>query len=184
MAAGRVTLRDVFDRVPDGEGSLLRKAALPQAVPAMLATLTEERFSRPDWIFERKLDGVRCLARHDAQGPVRLLSRNDKDMSRTYPEIVEAIAANAPPETILDGEVVAFDGRRTSFERLQGRLGLSDPTVARATGIPVFYYVFDVLFASGYDVRRLPLLTRKKVLRDAVTFGGPLRYTTHRIGAG
>ena len=184
MAAGRVTLRDVFDRIPDAEASLLHKTALPKTVPAMLATLTEERFSRPDWIFERKLDGVRCLARHDGQGRVGLLSRNDKDMSRTYPEIVEAIEANTPPETILDGEVVAFDGRRTSFERLQGRLGLSDPLAARATGIPVFYYVFDALFAGGYDVRRLPLLSRKKVLRDAVTFGGPLRYTTHRIGAG
>ena len=150
----------------------------------MLATLTEERFSRPDWIFERKLDGVRCLARRDADGRVRLLSRNDKDMSRTYPEIVDALSAAASTELFVDGEVVAFAGRRTSFERLQGRLGLTDPQAARASGIAVFYYVFDLLFADGQDVRAVPLLSRKKLLRGAITFRDPLRYTTHRRGAG
>jgi len=174
----------VFDRLPEAERALLRKAPLPAAAPAMLATLTDERFSRPDWIFERKLDGVRCLARRTAAGQVRLVSRNDNDMTRTYPEIAAAVAGCATAEVLVDGEVVAFDGRRTSFERLQGRLGLSNADTARATGIPVFYYVFDMLYLAGYDVRRLPLLCRKKLLRDAVRFGDPLRLTAHRKGAG
>jgi DNA ligase D-like protein (predicted ligase) len=150
----------------------------------MLATLTEQRFSRPDWIFERKLDGVRCLARRDRRGQVRLLSRNDLDMSRTYPEIAEALAAATPLELIVDGEVVALEGRRTSFERLQGRLGISSAEAARASGIPVFYYVFDLLHLDGADTRRLPLLTRKKLLRAALAFGDPLRFTTYRREAG
>jgi bifunctional non-homologous end joining protein LigD len=183
MASRRVTLKHVFERLTEPERALLRKAVLPNAVPAMLATLTEQRFSRPDWVFERKLDGVRCLARREANGAVRLLSRNDKDMSRTYPEIVEALGACAAVPLLVDGEVVAFEGRRTSFERLQGRLGLTDPDAARATGIPVFYYVFDVLFLDGFDVRALPLLRRKKLLREAITFRDPLRFTTHRKGA-
>jgi bifunctional non-homologous end joining protein LigD len=174
----------VFERVPASERAMLRRVALPTTVPAMLATLTEDRFSRPDWIFERKLDGVRCLARRDSGGRVRLLSRNDQDMSRTYPEIVDAVRAGAATEVLLDGEVVAFEGRRTSFERLQGRLGLTDPDAARATGIAVFYYVFDLLFADGYDVRPVPLLSRKRLLREAVTFRAPLRFTTHRRAAG
>lgn len=174
----------MFDRLSDAERAALRKTPMPTAVPAMLATLTEARFSRPDWIFERKLDGVRCLARRTSTGQVRLLSRNDKDMSRTYPEIVDALGGCADGELLVDGEVVAFDGRRTSFERLQGRLGLSDPDAARATGIAVFYYVFDLIFADGYDLRRVPLLARKKLLREAVTFHDPLRFTTHRRGAG
>jgi DNA ligase D-like protein (predicted ligase) len=177
-------MSDKFARLSATERALLRKASMPTVVPAMLATLTEERFSRPDWIFERKLDGVRCLARRSANGTVRLMSRNDKDMSRTYPEVVDALTANADAELLVDGEVVAFEGRRTSFERLQGRLGLTNPDAARATGIPVFYYVFDVLFLDGYDVRGLPLLTRKKLLRDAVSFHDPVRFTTHRRGAG
>ena len=122
----------------------------------MLATLTDDRFSDPDWIFERKLDGVRCLARRDARGRVRLLSRTDRDMSRTYPEIADALAAQADGELFVDGEIVALAGRRTSFERLQGRLGLSDPDAARASGIAVFYYVFDLLHLAGHDIRRLP----------------------------
>jgi DNA ligase D-like protein (predicted ligase) len=115
---------------------------------------------------------------------VRLLSRNDKDLSRTYPEVAVALAEQAGTELIVDGEVVAFDGRRTSFERLQGRLGLTDPDEALATGIPVFYYVFDLLHLDGCDVRRLPLLARKKLLRAALGWADPLRFTVHRRTAG
>jgi bifunctional non-homologous end joining protein LigD len=174
----------VFERLSAGERAALRRSRLPTTAPAMLATLTDERFSRPDWIFERKLDGVRCLARRDERGRVRLVSRNDQDMSRTYPEIAEALAAHAQDDLIADGEVVAFDGRRTSFERLQGRLGLTNPDAARASGIAVFYYMFDLLHLAGHDTRRLPLLTRKKLLRSAVRFSDPLRFTTHRREAG
>ncbi|MDT4914899.1 MAG: hypothetical protein QOC66_4027 [Pseudonocardiales bacterium] len=173
-----------FDGLPERDRALLRPAPLPRTAPAMLATLTEERFSRPDWIFERKLDGVRCLAHRDERGTVRLLSRRDQDMSRTYPEVAEAVAAQAETDLVVDGEVVAFDGRRTSFERLQGRLGLTDPDAARASGIAVFLYVFDLLHLAGHDTRRLPLLSRKKLLRAALTFDDPLRYTTHRRAAG
>ncbi|HKC29259.1 MAG TPA: non-homologous end-joining DNA ligase [Jatrophihabitans sp.] len=174
----------MFEGLSRAEREQLRESPLPTTVAAMLATLTEERFSRPDWIFERKFDGVRCLARRDQSGSVRLLSRNDQDLSRTYPEIAVAVSNQAEHEMITDGEVVAFEGRRTSFARLQGRLGISDPDAALATGIPVFYYVFDVVYLAGYDVRRLPLLTRKKLLRKAVKFADPLRFTTHRVGAG
>jgi bifunctional non-homologous end joining protein LigD len=174
----------VFERLSAGERAALIPAALPPSLPAMLATLTEDRFSDPDWIFERKFDGVRCLARRDARGNVRLLSRNDQDMSRTYPEITDAVSAQASEALIIDGEVVAFEGRRTSFSRLQGRLGLTDPDQARAANIPVFYYVFDVLHLAGYDTRRVPQLARKKLLRDALGFDDPLRYTTHRREAG
>ena len=170
----------MFARLSEAEQELLVRSVLPASLPAQLATLTEERFSDPGWVFERKLDGVRCLARRTADGQVRLLSRNDKDMSRTYPEIAVAITEQAATELVLVGEVVAFDGRRTSFERLQGRLGLTDPDEALATGIAVFYYVFDLLYLDGCDVRRLPLLTRKKLLRQAVGFADPLRFTTHR----
>lgn len=171
---------DPFARLATDERGLLRREDLPVTSSAMLATLTEDRFSDPDWIFERKLDGVRCLARRDAGGTVRLLSRNDKDMSATYPEIAEALSAQGDTDLVVDGEVVAFEGRRTSFEKLQGRLGLTDPDEARATGITVYYFVFDVLHCKGHDVRRLPNLTRKRLLRTVLAFDDPLRYVTHR----
>jgi len=148
-------------------------------IAPMLATLTQDRFTDPGWIFERKLDGVRAVAVRDGDD-TSLWSRNEKRMDGTYPEIVEALAARAPADTVLDGEVVAFDGAQTSFARLQGRIGLHDPDAARATGIPVFLYLFDVLVLEGRDVTALPLRERKRLLRDAVDFGGALRMSTHR----
>lgn len=150
----------------------------------MLATLTDARFSDPGWLFERKWDGVRCLAFRTARGAVTLRSRNDLPMERTYPEVAGAIGTECDVAAVLDGEIVAFEGRRTSFERLQGRMGLHDPDAARATGIAVFYYVFDVLYLDGHDVRGLPLRDRKRLLRNTVRFADPLRFTVHRNAAG
>jgi bifunctional non-homologous end joining protein LigD len=153
---------------------------LPSSVSPMLATLTEERFSDPKWIFERKWDGIRCIAYRNDDGSVRLRSRNDLPLERTYPEVAEAIAARAGTSLVLDGEIVAFVGRRTSFERLQGRSGIHDPDLARKSGIAVFYYIFDLLYADGTDVRGLPLRDRKRLLRNAARFADPLRLTAHR----
>ena len=149
----------------------------------MLATLTEDRFSDPKWIFERKFDGIRLLAFRDGD-TVRLRSRNQLPLESTYPEIVDALAAQGCSRFAIDGEVVAFDGRRTSFGRLQGRSGIHDAAAARASRIPVYYYVFDLLHLDGYDTTRLPLTWRKRLLRSALTFHDPLRLTAHRIGAG
>jgi bifunctional non-homologous end joining protein LigD len=161
-----------------------RREAFPASVPAMLATLTEERFSSRDWVFERKWDGVRCLAFRASTGKVRLMSRNDHALNGSFPEVAEALETRSEHAVVMDGEVVAFDGRRTSFERLQRRLGLTDPTVARATGVAIYYYAFDLLHLDGYDVRMLPLRTRKRLLRSAADFADPLRFTAHRNAAG
>jgi bifunctional non-homologous end joining protein LigD len=148
-----------------------------------LATLTNERFSDPEWIFERKLDGVRGLAFRDGD-QVRLMSRNRLSLNGTYPEITEALARQDAPRFVADGEIVAFEGRRTSFGRLQGRSGITDPDQARASGIPVFYYVFDLLHLHGNDTTQLPLIERKRLLRNAFQFDDPLRYTAHRVKDG
>ena len=115
-----------------------------------LATLTDRRFSDQEWIFERKLDGVRGLAFRDSD-QVRLLSRNRLSLNNTYPELVDALAEQDTTSFVVDGEIVAFEGRRTSFARLQGRLGITDPEEARASGIAVFYYLFDLLHVDGKD---------------------------------
>ena len=82
--------------------------------------------------------------------------------------------------SIVDGEVVAFDGDRTSFSRLQRRLGVSDPGPALRAEVPVYLYVFDLLWADGRDVRPLPLRERKRLLRGLLSFRDPLRFTEHR----
>jgi bifunctional non-homologous end joining protein LigD len=145
----------------------------------MKAVLHDSPFSDPDWIYERKLDGVRCLAFRTAEG-VRLLSRNDKSLNNSYPELVEALEAEPCPEFVVDGEIVAFSGQITSFSRLQRRMHVSDPQRARRTGVAVYFYLFDVLHLEGYDTRRLPNRTRKKLLRASLDFHGRVRFLSHR----
>jgi DNA ligase D-like protein (predicted ligase) len=171
------------DLLPDELRAALRKENVPAWRSPTLATLTDKRFSDPDWIFERKLDGVRCLAFRDG-ADVRLLSRKRQSLDGTYPEIAEALAAQGASRFVVDGEVVAFEGRRTSFARLQGRLGITDPEMARASEIPVYYYMFDVLHLDGRATTELPLIWRKRLLRTAFEFKDPLRYTTHRMKDG
>ncbi len=148
----------------------------------MKAVLSDRPFSDPAWLFERKLDGVRCGALREG-GRVRLLSRTDQAFNATYPELVEALEQGGP-DLLLDGEVVAFKGRQTSFEQLQRRMQIHDAKRARASGVAVFYYLFDLLEFDGQDLRARPLKERKAALRRAVEFRGPLRFTAHRIGDG
>jgi bifunctional non-homologous end joining protein LigD len=137
----------------------------------MKAVLTDVPFDDPGWIFERKLDGIRCMAHRDEGGPVRLISRTDKDMTSQFTDVRDALESQPVGDFVLDGEVVAFQGGITSFSRLQRR--------AREQ-VSVFLYVFDLLRHEGRDVRDLPLRERKALLRDSFEFRGHLRYSQHR----
>jgi DNA ligase D-like protein (predicted ligase) len=170
---------DPFDRLTDRERALLREAAHPAWDEPMLATLTDKYFSDPAWVYERKLDGERCLAFRDGAA-VRVLSRTRRRLNDTYPEVTDAIAAQPAQDFVVDGEVVAFERGRTSFARLQQRLGITDPVAARRSPVAVHYYVFDLLHLDGRATTELPLRTRKRLLRSAVRFQAPLRYTAHR----
>ena len=149
----------------------------------MLATLTGHYFSDPEWIFERKLDGERCLAFRRG-GEVRLLSRSRQHLDNTYPEIVDGLAGPGTADVVVDGEVVAFEGNRTSFERLQQRLGITDAAQARRSPVAVFYYIFDMLYLDGYDTTALSLRNRKTLLKGALQYRDALRFTPHRNGSG
>ena len=123
----------------------------------MLATLTKPTDPPPGpegWSFERKYDGVRVIATREAGERPRLWSRNQKPADASYPEVVEALEAAAPDRFVLDGEIVAADGR---FGSLQARMHLSDPTRARATGVEIECHLFDLLVLDGLDVTGLPL---------------------------
>ena len=169
--------------LPDSVRAALRDEPVPDWRAPTLATLTEKRFSDPGWIFERKFDGMRCLAFRDGDR-VRLLSRNRQSLNGTYPELVDALAAQRASRLVVDGEVVAFEGRRTSFARLQGRLGVTDAAVARASPIRVYYYLFDLLHLDGKSTIDIPLTWRKWLLRNAIDFSDPLRNTPHRVEDG
>lgn len=147
-------------------------------VEPMKATLTDEPFDDPGWIYETKLDGVRVVVTRDGSD-VSVWSRNGNRMHNAYPELVDALAQAGPPSYVVDGEVVAFDGERTSFERLQRRIHIDDPERARRTGVDVYLYLFDAIELDGRDLTDLPLLDRKAALRDAFDWDDPLRFSTH-----
>jgi DNA ligase D-like protein (predicted ligase) len=135
----------------------------------MKALLTAERPAGEGWVFERKLDGIRCLAVKDG-GRTRLYSRNELPLDDRYPSIAAALDADGADGFVIDGEAVAFvDGH--------DRFGGGD-------GAVLFYYVFDVLFAEGRDVRALPLEERRRVLERVVGWTDPLRLTEQVTGDG
>jgi DNA ligase D-like protein (predicted ligase) len=155
----------------------------PTWVEPELATLTNDRFSDPSWLYERKFDGERCLA-YRAGDKVRLLTRNQKLVTDTYPELAAALLAQSCSDFIVDGEVVAFEGTTTSFSLLQQRLGVRDPSSNLLFRVPVVFFLFDVLWADGRDLKSLSLRQRKRVLRQLLSFSGPIRYVTHRTHEG
>jgi bifunctional non-homologous end joining protein LigD len=148
-----------------------------------LATLSHERFWEAGWVFERKLDGQRVLAVRDPSG-ARLYSRSGRDVTKAFPEVAEALAEQTAKDFVVDGEVVAFEGSRTSFARLQPRIQVSDAEQARRSGVAVWYYVFDVLEIDGTEQRDQPLLERKRRLRRLLAWRSPLRSTPHRVTGG
>lgn len=144
----------------------------------MLATLTHEPFSNKNWIYERKLDGERCIIIKKGNA-VKLLSRNKKNLNNTYPELHRAFKKQNG-SFIVDGEIVAFDGKITSFQKLQERMQIKDREEAEKNKVKVYYYVFDIMFAYGYDLKKIALKNRKRVLKKSITFVDPIRFTVHK----
>jgi bifunctional non-homologous end joining protein LigD len=159
-----------FDVLEDPERAKLVRSPAPEWVEPMKAVLTDERFSSDEWIYERKLDGIRCLAFRSGRD-VRLLSRNKLSLNVRFSEVASALEAQAGVDCIIDGEIVGVSGGKSSFERLQQR---------GERRVSIFYYIFDLLYLDGYDVRALSTRSRKRLLKNALSFAGPLRTTTHR----
>jgi DNA ligase D-like protein (predicted ligase) len=168
----------LLERLDPDDRKRLRRAALPAFTQPMLATLTKQVFSDAAWVYEPKLDGQRSLLWRKGT-TVRLLTRNEKDRTAHYPDLTRAILADRTPPLIADGEIVAFDGDVTSFSRLQGRMQNARPNPAHVASVPVYFYLFDLIWYDGYDLSDLSLLARKSVLRDAFAFDDPIRFSEH-----
>jgi len=135
----------------------------------MKAVLTAERPAGPEWVFERKLDGIRCLAVKD-RGRTRLYSRNELSLDDRYPAVAAALDADPADGFVIDGEAVTFVAGRDRF--------------GGGENSQLFYYVFDVLFADGRDVRSRALEERRAVLKDVLRWKDPLRLTDQMTGDG
>ena len=141
----------------------------PAFVVPMKAVLTADRPAGEEWVFERKLDGIRCLA-VKAGGRTRLYSRNELSLDDRYASLAAALDADPADGFVVDGEAVSFVGGRDRF--------------GGGEGSELFLYVFDVLFADGRDVRPLPLEARREVLEGLLGWRDPLRVTGQVTGDG
>ena len=171
-------MNPLLDRLDPEGRKRLRRTAMPSFTPPMLATLTKDVFSDPAWVYEPKLDGQRSLLWRRGS-TVRLLTRNEKDRTAHYPDLRDAILRDETPALIADGEIVAFDGDVTSFSRLQGRMQNARPSAVHVAAVPVYFYLFDLIWFDGYDLSALSLLARKSLLRDAIAFDDPIRFSEH-----
>jgi bifunctional non-homologous end joining protein LigD len=184
-------LRDGPTRAAELADALARLGAPKRPVEAerlevMLAETGERPFSDPAWLFELKHDGFRLLAARDGD-EARLRYRRGRDATAVFPEIERVVRALALEAFVIDGEVVVLeDDGRASFQKLQRRaLQTRLHEVRRAMiDLPATYYVFDLLAFAGFDLRGLPLLQRKELLRKLLPGAGPVRFTDHIVERG
>ncbi len=156
----------------------------PSVIRPMLASAIEEPFDDPDWIFEVKWDGYRAVAFIENKR-VRLVSRNQNDLTAQYSELQSMGIQVRAKTAILDGEIVALDEQgRSSFSLMQQRTGIRSGgrRAASRSDVPVIYYAFDLIYLDGFDFRRVALEERKKKLSEIVSAGESLRYSDHYSG--
>jgi bifunctional non-homologous end joining protein LigD len=152
----------------------------------MLATSIEKPFDSDEWLYEIKWDGYRSVAFiHD--GKVRLLSRNHNDMTAQFSELGDLPTYIRARDAVIDGEVVAIDEEgRPSFSSMQQRTGIRHggfQTPGRSD-VPILYYAFDLIYLDGYDLHRVDLEVRKRLLQEIVVAGDSLRFSDHQVGKG
>ncbi len=179
-------ISSLFSHLTVEDKKKLKKIKQPNFIEPMLATLTTNYFSSTDWIYEHKFDGERCLT-FKKNGTVSLLSRNKRKINDEYPELAQVLAKQAGDNFIIDGEIVARNKKGVSdFQLLQGRINIKDLVKIgrRQKTIPVYYCIFDIMFVAGYDVRQLPLLARKQLLKKLLRYNKILVYTEHKTGNG
>ena len=136
----------------------------------MLATLVEEPFNGDDWFYEIKWDGYRAIG-STIDGETDLYSRNNISFKERYTPIAKALT-DFSNDAVIDGEIVALDEHGNSkFQYLQNW--------QNSVQGELVYYVFDLLWIDGYDVTRLPLIERKKILRQIIPDSDVIRYSDH-----
>jgi bifunctional non-homologous end joining protein LigD len=154
---------------------LARKAPMPQHVVPMLATLVDEPFDDPSWIYEIKWDGYRAVAYCEGES-VELVSRNLKPFTERYGPVREALEG-LELKAVFDGEVVAVNEKGlANFQMLQNW---------QNTNSKLAFFIFDIIWLDGYDITGLPLVERKRILSEVLPEDHPvIRYSDHVEGNG
>ncbi len=176
-----------------------KKAAMPQVLKPMLATLVDAPPNSDEWLYEVKWDGYRALV-YLEDGKARLVSRNQNDLTEGFPELATELPKKVRARrALIDGEIVALDEHgRSSFSLMQQRTGVEQgasgtgdrmPPRSQTPGkrgrslqqkhteIPIAFYAFDLLQVEGWSLLGVALEDRKRLLREALESQGPVRYS-------
>ena len=174
-AAKRAAKSSTAKRDAPPEGA--KPAKLPARLAPMLTTLVAAAPSGDDWIHEIKYDGYRMVCRIDGRD-VRIASRNGKDWTAAFHRIALDLGRLPVKSAWIDGEAVVLDSTgRSSFQALQNALSAGDAAFS--------YFAFDLPYADGYDLRAVPLVERKRRLREIVGEGvGVIRVGPEVVGHG
>ena len=149
-----------------------------------LAQLSGEVFANPEWLFEIKWDGERALAFIQG-GEVEFRSRSGRNITPEYPELKSVVKQLNARRAIVDGEIVALDSEgRSDFAKIQPRFGVSNPPASLQQKNPVTYYLFDLLYRDGFDLRNSPLEKRKELLQKLLRPSDKIRYSDHVVEKG
>jgi bifunctional non-homologous end joining protein LigD len=164
----------------------VKRSAMPRSIEPMKATLVDDPFSRAGWLFEDKYDGIRAVA-FVKNGQLRLVSRNQKELTDKYPELGELPGWIKASEAILDGEIIVLNEQGTaSFQDLQARFGVSRESqiASLVRSQKIRYYVFDLIHLDGYDLRGVMLKDRKALLKKVLKEREVLKFAPHVEGEG
>src|SRR6266498_2487084 len=138
-------------------GVRVRRNYLP--LSSQLATLVKEPPAGDLWLHELKCDGYRMLCRID-RGKVTVWSRNEKEWTGKFANVEESVKALPLTTAILDGEIVVVDAHgQSSFQKLQRAMG-------KSVNSGFVYEIFDLIYLDGYDLTRVPLKERKRLLKE------------------
>jgi bifunctional non-homologous end joining protein LigD len=152
---------------------------MPTIIRPMLATLVDEPFSNPDWIFETKWDGFRSVC-FVSNGDARFVSRNQIDMTPQYPELTGVATQLDAKEAILDGEIVALDTHgMPRFQLLQPRVGRKSGIEPLRGTAQIVYFVFDLLYVDGYDLMPCTVVDRKARLAEILRPASFIKLSEH-----
>jgi bifunctional non-homologous end joining protein LigD len=160
------------------------RAEMPSKLEPMLATLGSHLPPGSDWLFEVKWDGYRALCFIE-KGKVRMVSRRGNVMDKQFPEIAQALSRSVKADSaILDGEIVALDENGVpSFQLLQNRTGFHR-SIKGGKPQALNFFVFDLLYLDGFDLRRAALIDRRRLLQSTILPGDTVRYSDHFAGKG
>src|ERR1043165_556278 len=184
MAANRTKKRLPKAAIADDTCPAARKSRMPAIIKPMLATLVDDPFSDPEWIFETKWDGFRsvCFIKN---GKARFVSRNQIEMTPQYPELADLPKQVDAKEAILDGEIVALDqDGMPKFQLLQNKLRIRSGSYAHASKAKIVYFVFDLLYVDGFDLSNCSVVDRKAKLAEIFRPGNFIKLSDHIEGDG